>query len=85
MREINKKDKAEEYEQSGANHGNVVAPEDEKAVRYEERDDDKHQPEQNFGAPPTVDGNSAGREEVKQLPHTHFEWQLSCLSCPLPQ
>ena len=42
---IDKQDKAEKYEHSGTNQGNVIAPKDEKAVRNEERSYYKGDPE----------------------------------------
>lgn len=58
MRKVDKEYKAEEDEDSGTDKRDVVAPEHEKAVGDEERDDDEDKPEEDFGSPPTVQCNN---------------------------
>lgn len=52
MGEVDEENEAEEDEYCGADEGDVIAPEDEEAVRDEEGYYDEDEPEEDFGTPP---------------------------------
>ena len=52
FRYLKEEDEAEEDEERGADHGDVVAPEHEEGVGDEEGDDDEDEPEEDFRTPP---------------------------------
>ena len=53
MCEVDKENETKKDEHSGADHGDVVAPEHEETIRDEEGEDDKDEPEQHFRTPPS--------------------------------
>lgn len=60
MRQVDEQDQANEQEETGARHGEVVAPDDEERVRDEEGEDDHGDPAEDLGAPEAVlDGRAA--------------------------
>lgn len=54
MSEVDEEDQTEKDKNACAHHGNIVAPKHEKAVRDEERDNDKDQPKEGFRTPPAA-------------------------------
>lgn len=52
VREVDEKDETEEDKDGGADHGYVVAPDHEEAIRNEERNHDQDEPSEHFRPPP---------------------------------
>jgi hypothetical protein len=77
MRQINQQDKANKQEQARANHGEVIAPDDEERVRNEKRQDNHADPAHNLGHPEAVLNRRAavlGRPHSdKHERHEHVE------------
>jgi hypothetical protein len=51
---VNKQNKTQQNEYRGTNEGDIISPENEKAVRNEKGDNNEKYPEENFGTPPTA-------------------------------
>lgn len=66
MRKVDEQDQADEEEEACANHGEVVAPDDEEGVRNEEGQDHQGQPGDDLGPPEAV---LDGRTAVLGAPH----------------
>lgn len=54
MRKINEEDEAEEDEDGSADECNIIAPEHEELIWNEKRDNNKDEPDQDFGSPPSA-------------------------------
>lgn len=81
MGKVDKKNKPEQDKDSGTYQCNVVAPKDEEAIWYDERDYDEYEPYQDLRAPPAIRRSLAG--QIHGYPKlTHSEGQHVCLEYP---